>query len=39
MLQHGLKEMHGARLVVPAPESQRPNRSFLAERFERWKVA
>lgn len=34
MLRHGLQGFHGVRLHVPRPESLRPNRLFLAERFE-----
>jgi putative restriction endonuclease len=39
MLQHGLKEMHGVKLLLPRAEAQKPNREFLAERFDRWKVS
>ena len=39
MLRHGLQEVHGARLVLPRREEQRPNRDFLAERFERFRAA
>ncbi|HKS06826.1 MAG TPA: HNH endonuclease [Gemmatimonadaceae bacterium] len=39
MLQHGLQQMHGADLITPKAESQKPNRDFLAERFERWRAA
>lgn len=36
-LQHSLKEMHGELLrQIPAEKSQRPDREFLAERFERF---
>ena len=33
MLQHGLKDMHGSELVLPARESEWPSRDRLAERF------
>ncbi len=36
MLKHGLQEIAGARLLVPARRQLRPNRAFLAERFERF---
>ena len=39
MLQHGLKEMDGGRLIVPEAERLRPRREFLAERFERFRAA
>jgi putative restriction endonuclease len=40
MLQHGLKEMDGHDLrVLPHAAEQKPNREFLAERFERWRAA
>ena len=39
MLQHGLKEMEGGRLIVPGAEALRPNREFLGERFERFRAA
>jgi putative restriction endonuclease len=34
MLRHGLQEVDGARLVLPRNDELRPNREFLAERFE-----
>lgn len=34
MLQHGLKEMHGARIHVPSRRQERPDREALAQRFE-----
>jgi putative restriction endonuclease len=36
MLKHGLQEIAGARLLVPARRVHRPNREFLAVRFERF---
>lgn len=36
MLQHGLKAMHGEKIVVPSRVSERPNRDLLARRFERF---
>lgn len=38
MLRHGLQELHGARLVLPRNPGSRPNRDFLAERFERFRA-
>lgn len=39
MLKYGLQEMEGARLELPRRADQRPNREFLAERFERFRAA
>jgi putative restriction endonuclease len=39
MLRYGLQEVHGSRLVLPRREIDRPNREFLAERFERFNSA
>ena len=33
MLKHGLQEMHGAQIVLPASRSDRPDRERLATRF------
>ena len=34
MLEHGLQGFHGGRLQAPRSELLRPNRDFLAERYE-----
>jgi putative restriction endonuclease len=39
MLRHGLQEMHGTTLHVPRRNENKPNREYLAERFERFRVA
>lgn len=39
MLRHGLQEIHGVALSVPRRPVQRPNRDYLAERFERFRAA
>ncbi|HET9948996.1 MAG TPA: HNH endonuclease [Longimicrobiales bacterium] len=39
MLRHGLQELHGSRLVLPRQLADRPNRDFLAERFEAFRAA
>ncbi len=39
MLLHGLKEMHGETILVPGRAPLRPNRQYLAERFERFLAA
>jgi putative restriction endonuclease len=39
MLVHGLQGFHGKSLSVPRSEEQRPNREFLAERYERFNKA
>lgn len=37
MLQYGLKGLHGGNLILPASQSNWPNRDFLATRFERFR--
>src|SRR5689334_5109102 len=39
MLKHGLQEMAGSRLVLPRSAELRPNRDFLAVRFDRFRAA
>lgn len=39
MLRHGLQEVHRSRLVLPRRAEERPNRDFLAERYERFRAA
>jgi putative restriction endonuclease len=39
MLQHGLQELHGSRIVVPRHAAQHPNREYLDERFRRFRAA
>lgn len=39
MLAHGLQELHGARIVVPRKELQRPNAEFLATRYDMFRRA
>jgi putative restriction endonuclease len=39
MLRYGLQQAHGSRLVLPRRDGDRPNREFLAERFERFRAA
>ena len=39
MLRFGLQEIHGTRLILPRHTLLRPNRDFLAERFERFRAA
>lgn len=34
MLQHGLKALHGSRLITPKNPAHKPNRDALAERYE-----
>ena len=36
MLQHGLKNLHGSRLIAPRNPAHRPNRDALAERYEQF---
>jgi putative restriction endonuclease len=39
MLRHGLQEVHGTKLILPRSVEKRPNREYLAERFERFRAA
>lgn len=39
MLLHGLQGVHQQKLVLPRRAELRPNRDFLAERFERFEAA
>jgi putative restriction endonuclease len=39
MLEHGLQGFHGAVVSVPRAEGDRPNREFLAERYELFRKA
>jgi putative restriction endonuclease len=39
MLKHGLQEMEGGQIVLPRQQASRPDRNFLAERFERFRAA
>ena len=39
MLEHGLQGFHGARVSVPTRDAWKPNRDFLAERYELFKKA
>lgn len=39
MLKHGLQEAAGTTLILPSRTEFRPNRDFLAERFERFRAA
>lgn len=37
MLKHGLQEMDGRSLILPHNQELKPNRDFLAERFDRFR--
>jgi putative restriction endonuclease len=39
MLRYGLQAVHGQRLARPRREHERPNRDYLAERFDRFRAA
>ena len=39
MLRYGLQEVHGARLILPRNVADKPNRDFLAIRFEEFRAA
>jgi putative restriction endonuclease len=39
MLRHGLQELNGSKLLVPRSPASRPNREYLAQRFEDFRAA
>ena len=39
MLLHGLQELDGAGIILPARSVDHPNRDRLAQRFEKWRAA
>lgn len=39
MLRHGLQEMHGAKILLPRREADRPDRLALERRFETFRAA
>jgi len=39
MLRHGLQEMHGEMIQTPRDPSKKPDREYLAERFEAFRAA
>ena len=39
MLKYGIQEMHGNKIILPYSSLKRPDRTLLAERFERFKNA
>lgn len=39
MLRHGLQELNGGHITVPRQMQLRPRRDYLAERFDRFRVA
>jgi hypothetical protein len=39
MLEHGLQGFHGSIVTVPRAELLKPNREFLAERYELFRKA
>ncbi len=39
MLEHGLQGFHGATLIMPTADHLRPNRDFLAERYDMFRKA
>jgi len=38
MLQHGLKELHSARIILPHSESHWPNRDYLDRRYQKFRA-
>lgn len=38
ILRHGLQELHGAAIILPRREGDKPRREYLAERFERFRA-
>ena len=39
MLRHGLQGMHGSRIILPGHRDERPDRDFLARRYEIFRKA
>lgn len=39
MLRHGLQDLHGEKLTVPRSPAKKPNREYLAERFDAFRAA
>jgi putative restriction endonuclease len=39
MLLHGLQELDGTRIILPAKVGDRPDPERLARRFDRWQQA
>ncbi len=39
MLRHGIQELHGSRLIVPRRPTERPDPTFLEERYEEFRAA
>jgi putative restriction endonuclease len=39
MLQHGLKELHGAGMVLPRDKQSWPDKDALDDRYQRFKLA
>jgi len=39
MLQHGLKELHGKRIVIPRSSELRPDPDLLERRYQRFREA
>ncbi len=39
MLRHGLQDMEGGIIQVPNRTELKPNRDYLAERFDRFRAA
>lgn len=39
MLLHGLQELDGSHIILPARPTERPDKDRLARRFERWRTA
>jgi putative restriction endonuclease len=39
MLRHGLQELHGSPISIPRRSDHRPNKEYLAERFDRFRAA
>jgi putative restriction endonuclease len=39
MLKHGIQAVAGTRILLPRARDSRPNRDFLAERFDRFRAA
>jgi putative restriction endonuclease len=39
MLKYGIQEMHGNKIILPHSNSKKPDRDFLAQRYEKFRKA
>jgi putative restriction endonuclease len=39
MLKHGIQEMHGNKIILPHSNSKKPDKNYLAQRYEKFRDA